>query len=52
MKVDYTAEFIQAPIKEDIYVEIPRGYREHNQVYKLKRGLYGLKKAARDTFYV
>ena len=50
VQVDYTAAFIQAPIDDEVYVEMPRGYREHGKVYKLNRGLYGLKQAARNFF--
>ena len=50
VQVDYTAAFPQAPLTEDVYVEMPRGFKKSNQVYKLKRNLYGLKQAARNFF--
>ena len=50
IQVDYTTAFIQAPINKNIYVEMPRGYKEKGKVYKLKRGLYGLKQAAHNFF--
>ena len=49
-QVDYTAAFVHAPIKEDVYVEMPRGFAEHGQVLKLKRSLYGLKQSPRNFF--
>ena len=50
VQVDYTLAFIQAPIDDNVYVEMPRGHREHGKVFKLKRNLYGLKQAARNFF--
>ena len=50
IQVDYMAAFPQAPLSNDFCVEIPRGYREKNKVYKLKRNLYGLKQAACNFF--
>ena len=43
IQVDYTAAFPQAPLTNDVFIEMPRGYKEKNKVYKLKRNLYGLK---------
>ena len=51
VQVDYTAAFIQAPIEDKVYVKMPRGYKEKGKVYKLNRGLYGLKQAARFVSY-
>ena len=50
VQVNYTAAFIQAPIEDKVYVEMPCGYKEQGKVYKLNRGLYGLKQAARNFF--
>ena len=50
IQVDYTAAFPQAPLTDDVFVEMPRGYKDKNKVYKLKRNLYGLKQAARNFF--
>ena len=35
-QVDYTAAFVHAPVEEDIYVEMPRGFETPNHVLKLK----------------
>jgi hypothetical protein len=49
-QVDYTAAFLHAPINEDVYVEMPRGFAEPGKVLKLKKSLYGLKQAPRNFF--
>ena len=49
-QVDYTAAFLHAPIDEDVYVEMPRGFAEPGKVLKLKKSLYGLKQAPRNFF--
>ena len=49
-QVDYTAAFLHAPIDEDVYVEMPRGFSEPGKVLKLKKSLYGLKQAPRNFF--
>ena len=42
-QVDYTAAFVQAKIDEDVYVQMPRGFRKEKTISKLRRSLYGLK---------
>jgi hypothetical protein len=37
------AAFIHAPIDEDMYVDMPRGFSESGKILKLKKSLYGLK---------
>ena len=49
-QVDYTAAFVHAPLDEDVYVEMPRGFVEPGCVLKLKRSLYGLKQSPRNFF--
>jgi len=49
-QVDYTTAFLHAPIEEEVYVAMPRGFSEPNKVLKLKRCLYGLKQATRNCF--
>ena len=49
-QVDYTAAFIHAPIHEDVFVEMPRGFTEPGKVLKLKKSLYGLKQSPRNFF--
>lgn len=49
-QVDYVSAFIQAHIHDDVYVEMPRGFREPGKVLKLKRSLYGLRQSPRNFF--
>jgi hypothetical protein len=50
-QVDYTAAFVQSKIKEEVYVELPRGFpQKGDKVLKLQRCLYGLKQAPRNWF--
>jgi len=49
-QVDYTAAFVHAPMEEDVYVGMPRGFSEPGKVLKLKRSLYGLKQSPRNFF--
>ena len=49
-QVDYTAAFIHAPIDEDVYVDMPRGFTEPGKVLKLRKSLYGLKQSPRNFF--
>jgi Reverse transcriptase (RNA-dependent DNA polymerase) len=52
-QVDYTNAFVQAHIKEEIYVEYPKLFKSvsgEDRVLKLKKSLYGLRQASR-TFY-
>ena len=50
MNVDIA--FLNAPIEEDIWVQLPKGSRPEDEkddgVYKLKKSLYGLKLAPRE----
>ena len=49
-QVDYTAAFIHAPIDEDVFVEMPRGFTERGKVLKLKKSLYGLRQSPKNFF--
>jgi hypothetical protein len=49
-QVDYTAAFIHAPINEDVYVDMPRGFSESGKILKLKKSLYGLKQSPQNFF--
>jgi len=46
-QVDYTCAFLHAPITEDVYVHMPRGFQEERKVLKLERSLYGLVQSPR-----
>ena len=61
-QVDYVSAFCQAPIEEDVYVNLPKGWRKLNalgglkesfkedHVLKLKRSVYGLKQSPKNFF--
>ena len=45
-QVNYTNAFVQAGIKEEVYVEQPKGFLRKDKkdmVFKLNKSLYGLK---------
>ena len=48
-QVDYVNAFAQAYLDEEVYIEIPRGYKHANEdeecVLKLNKSLYGLQQA-------
>ena len=41
---------MQAPIENDVFVEMPRLYASPGKVWKLKRSIYGLKDSPRNYF--
>ena len=49
-QADVKAAFLQAPLKEEIYMKAPAGYvnskGETDVIFKLKRAVYGLKQAS------
>ena len=47
-QIDYTAAFPQADLKEDVFVEMPKGFKEKGYVLKLKKSLYGLRQSLRN----
>ena len=49
--MDVDKAFLNAPITEDIWVQVPNGTHlppGDNGIYKLKKSLYGLKQAPRE----
>ena len=48
--MDYTTAFLHAPITDEVYVEMPQGFREPGKVLKLKRSLYGLKQSPHNFY--
>jgi hypothetical protein len=54
VQVDYTNAFVQATLKEKVYIEVPKGFSASNPdvdiVLLLKKSLYGLVQAPR-VFY-
>ena len=54
-KVDFSTAFVQARLKEEVYLELPAMFSDENQnstddgvVLKLKKSLYGLVQAPRS----
>ena len=47
---DVKTAFLNAPLDEEIYMEMPEGFRQPGKVLKLKKGVYGLKQSARCWF--
>ena len=41
VQVDYTSVFFQAPIKDEVFVEMPEGFRKPEKVLKLKKVYMG-----------
>ena len=42
--------FPQSDLHEDVYVELPKGFKEENMVLKLNKSLYGLRQSPRNFF--
>ena len=49
-QMDFKTAFLQAPLKEEVYITLPEGCGEPGVVYKLNRALYGLKQAPRAWY--
>jgi hypothetical protein len=52
-QMDVKSDFLNGPIKEEVYVEQPPGFEVEvypNNVYKLHKVLYGLKEAPRAWY--
>jgi len=49
-QLDVPSAFLNAPMKEEIYMEMPEGYGEEGVVFKLLKALYGLKQAPRAWY--
>jgi hypothetical protein len=45
---DVPTAFLYAPVTEDIYMELPEGFKQAGLVCKLLKSLYGLKQAPRN----
>ena len=50
-QMDAVNAFLNAPIKDEIYVQWPPGYKKRNTVLRLNRALYGLRMSPKLWFY-
>lgn len=46
-QLDVPSAFLNADLEEDIYMELPDGFKEPGMIVKLKKALYGLKQGPR-----
>nr|GFB61786.1 Gag-Pol polyprotein [Tanacetum cinerariifolium] len=54
-QMDVKTTFLYGPLKEEVYVNQPDGFidpHHPDQVYRLRKELYGLKQASREEVYV
>lgn len=52
-QLDVKSAFLHGELKEDVFVEQPKGFEvpnESNKIYKLKKALYGLKQVPRAWY--
>ncbi len=49
-QMDVPSAFLWADVEEDIYMEMPDGFKENDFVLKLLKALYGLKQAPRNWY--
>ncbi|KIJ41161.1 hypothetical protein M422DRAFT_172542 [Sphaerobolus stellatus SS14] len=49
-QMDVKTAFLNRDLKEEIYMNLPPGFRKPGVIWKLKKGLYGLKQASREWY--
>ncbi|KAH0609220.1 uncharacterized protein H6S33_001448 [Morchella sextelata] len=49
-QMDVKSAFLYGVLKEEIYMELPEGYRQDNKVCKLRKCIYGLKQSPREWY--
>ena len=51
-QADITAAFLHSSLEEgeEIYAEMPQGFRQEGKVYKLRRSQYGMRQIPRSFF--
>ena len=48
VQFDVPAAFLNAPVEEEVYMAMPKGFGKDDLVVRLKKSLYGLKQAPRN----
>jgi hypothetical protein len=48
--MDVKSVFLYGVLKEEIYMELPEGYRQDNKVCKLRKCIYGLKQSPHEWY--
>ena len=48
VQFDVPAAFLNAPVEEEVYMAMPKGFGKDDMVVRLKKSLYGLKQAPRN----
>jgi hypothetical protein len=49
-QMDVPSAFLKADIAEEVYMDMPEGFKEEGVVLRLKKALYGLKQAPREWY--
>jgi hypothetical protein len=49
-QMDVPSAFLKADLEEEVYMEMPEGFRKADKVLLLKKALYGLKQAPREWY--
>ncbi|KAI0992157.1 hypothetical protein K3495_g16029, partial [Podosphaera aphanis] len=50
-QLDIKTAFLYGVLNEEIYMQLPEGYRKENYVARLKRCIYGLKQSPREWYF-
>ncbi|KAI0992496.1 hypothetical protein K3495_g15689, partial [Podosphaera aphanis] len=50
-QLDIKTAFLYGKLNEEIYMELPEGYRKDNHVARLNRCIYGLKQSPREWYF-
>jgi hypothetical protein len=48
IQMDVNFAFLYGTLKEEIYMELPEGFRESGKVWRLRKYIYGLKQSPRE----